>query len=74
MLLEEALGSLPFRRGPAVALALTKRRSTNWSNDLDAQLDLERESQREAAMSADFAEGVQAFLRKRPPVFMSQRV
>jgi 2-(1,2-epoxy-1,2-dihydrophenyl)acetyl-CoA isomerase len=76
MLLEEAHRLCRhFAAAPAVALALTKRAlDESWSNDLDAQLDLERESQREAAMSADFAEGVQAFLRKRPPVFMSQRV
>ena len=52
---------------PAVALALTKRApDESWSNDLDAQLDLERE----AGLTPDFAEGTQAFLRKRPPVFM----
>ena len=45
----------------------------SWSNDLDAQLDLERESQREAALTPDFAEGVHAFLQKRPPAFMSRR-
>src|SRR5262249_40869813 len=59
---------------PAVALALTKRAlDESWSNDLDTQLDLERESQREAGLSPDFAEGAQAFLQKRPPVFMSRR-
>ena len=63
-----------FASAPAVALALTKRAlDESWSNDLDTQLDLERESQREAGLSPDFAEGVQAFLQKRPPVFMSRR-
>jgi 2-(1,2-epoxy-1,2-dihydrophenyl)acetyl-CoA isomerase len=65
---------LYFAAAPAVALALTKRAlEESWSNDLDAQLELERESQREAGLSADFAEGVRAFLHKRAPVFMSRR-
>jgi 2-(1,2-epoxy-1,2-dihydrophenyl)acetyl-CoA isomerase len=63
-----------FASAPAVALALTKRAlDESWSNDLDTQLDLERESQREAGLSPDFAEGAQAFLQKRPPVFMSRK-
>jgi 2-(1,2-epoxy-1,2-dihydrophenyl)acetyl-CoA isomerase len=39
------------------------------TNRLDAQLDLEREMQGEAGRSADYAEGVRAFLEKRAPVF-----
>jgi 2-(1,2-epoxy-1,2-dihydrophenyl)acetyl-CoA isomerase len=39
------------------------------SNRLDAQLDLEREMQAEAGRSADYAEGVRAFVEKRAPVF-----
>ena len=38
-------------------------------NDMDAQLDLERDLQREAGLSEDYREGVAAFLAKRPPVF-----
>jgi 2-(1,2-epoxy-1,2-dihydrophenyl)acetyl-CoA isomerase len=37
--------------------------------DLDAQLDFEEELQREAGRTADYAEGVHAFLEKRKPVF-----
>jgi len=44
-----------------------------WANDLDAQLDLERESQREASLTPDYAEGMRAFLQKRPPVFTGRR-
>lgn len=39
------------------------------TNRLDDQLDLERDLQREAGRSEDYAEGVRAFLAKRPPVF-----
>ena len=39
------------------------------TNGLDAQLDLERDLQREAGRSEDYAEGVRAFLAKRAPVF-----
>jgi len=63
-----------FVTAPAAALALTKRvLDEAWSNDLDAQLDLERETQREASLTADYAEGVRAFLQKRPPAFGARR-
>jgi 2-(1,2-epoxy-1,2-dihydrophenyl)acetyl-CoA isomerase len=38
-------------------------------NALEAQLDLERDLQRELGYSADYREGVAAFLAKRPPRF-----
>jgi 2-(1,2-epoxy-1,2-dihydrophenyl)acetyl-CoA isomerase len=63
-----------FTAAPTVALALTKRvLDESWSNDLDTQLEFERDSQYEASLSPDYAEGVQAFLQKRTPVFTSRR-
>jgi 2-(1,2-epoxy-1,2-dihydrophenyl)acetyl-CoA isomerase len=40
------------------------------TSSLDSQLDLERDMQRELGNSQDYAEGVQAFIAKRPPVFV----
>ncbi len=55
---------------PTQGLALTKRALlASAGNTLDAQLDLERDLQRIAGRTPDFAEGVQAFLDKRAPVF-----
>ena len=55
---------------PTAALALMKRMfASSAVNTLDQQLDLERESQRAAGRGPDFAEGVKAFLEKRPAVF-----
>lgn len=56
--------------GPTLGLGLTKRAiQAAAGNSLDAQLDLERDLQRQAGRSADYAEGVAAFLDKRPARF-----
>ncbi len=55
---------------PAQAVANIKRAlDASGANTLDRQLDLERDLQRECGASADFREGVQAFLEKRPAQF-----
>ncbi len=55
---------------PTQGLGLSKRAlSASAANTLDAQLDLERDLQREAGRTPDYAEGVMAFLEKRPPNF-----
>jgi len=51
-------------------LALTKRAlDAAETNDLDTQLDVERDLQAEAGRTPDYAEGVRAFLEKRPAAF-----
>ncbi len=58
---------------PTGALAAMKRMFlASATNTLQAQLDLEQDFQREAGRSADYAEGVRAFLEKRRPVFGGQ--
>jgi len=63
-----------FAAAPAHGLALIKRAlSLSATNPLDAQLDLERDLQREASMTPDYAEGVRAFMEKRRPSFRDRR-
>lgn len=55
---------------PTQGLALTKQAlDASATNTLSAQLDLERDLQRQAGRTPDYAEGVRAFLEKRPPRF-----
>jgi 2-(1,2-epoxy-1,2-dihydrophenyl)acetyl-CoA isomerase len=55
---------------PTIAVGLTKRLFENaHTASVEEQLALEAELQQEAVGSADFAEGVAAFLEKRPPSF-----
>ena len=55
---------------PTQAMRLIKQAfAASGQNTLDQQLDAERDLQREAGHSPDFAEGVAAFLEKRPPSF-----
>ncbi len=57
-------------QGPTAAYARIKHLvGRSLGNDLPAQLDLEREAFLAGTRTADFKEGVQAFLTKRPPHF-----
>jgi 2-(1,2-epoxy-1,2-dihydrophenyl)acetyl-CoA isomerase len=56
--------------GPTLSYAAIKQAiNAAATNTLDQQLDLERDSQRALGRSADFKEGVAAFLAKRPAHF-----
>ena len=62
--------AVKLAQGPTVGLGLTKEAlNRSLESTLDAQLDAERDLQRVAARSADFREGVAAFLEKRPARF-----
>jgi 2-(1,2-epoxy-1,2-dihydrophenyl)acetyl-CoA isomerase len=62
--------ALRFAAGPTRGLAATKTAIRGaWSRTLDAQLDVERDLMRELGQSADYQEGVAAFLEKRSAVF-----
>lgn len=66
--LAQRLGS-----GPTIGLGRTKHLvQAAHTNTLDAQLDLEAANQRICGATPDYAEGVSAFLGKRPPVFTGQ--
>ena len=55
---------------PTFGLGLIKQAiNSAETNTLDTQLDLERDYQRLAGRSADYREGVSAFLAKRSPQF-----
>ncbi|MBX2836918.1 MAG: 2-(1,2-epoxy-1,2-dihydrophenyl)acetyl-CoA isomerase PaaG [Gammaproteobacteria bacterium] len=55
---------------PTTSLAYIKRLMRDGTNNsLDKQLDLERDYQAAASQTADFQEGVDAFLNKRAPKF-----
>jgi 2-(1,2-epoxy-1,2-dihydrophenyl)acetyl-CoA isomerase len=66
--LSRRLAAMPTR-----ALGLIKRGfNAGLRNDLDSQLALEAELQREAGNTDDYAEGVRAFVEKRKPRFQGR--
>jgi 2-(1,2-epoxy-1,2-dihydrophenyl)acetyl-CoA isomerase len=71
VLLETAFATAVYlATQPTRGLGLIKRAfNRSLGVDLDAQLDLEESLQREAGQTADYAEGVRAFLEKRKPRF-----
>lgn len=63
-----------FAIAPTAGLALIKQAfAASPANTLDAQLDLERDLQREAGFNPDYAEGVRAFMEKRKPNFIGRK-
>lgn len=57
-------------QGPTLAYANAKKLlNRRLYADFEGQLEAEAEAQREQGVSADFVEGVVAFLQKRPPEF-----
>jgi 2-(1,2-epoxy-1,2-dihydrophenyl)acetyl-CoA isomerase len=63
-----------FATGPTYGLSLIKRAlDAAETNDLSTQLDLERDLQRSAGSSPDYAEGVKAFMEKRSPKFTGEK-
>jgi 2-(1,2-epoxy-1,2-dihydrophenyl)acetyl-CoA isomerase len=73
-LVEEATAlSRQLATQPTRGLGLIKRAlNASATNGLDEQLALEAQLQAEAGSTADYREGVKAFLEKRPPVFIGR--
>jgi 2-(1,2-epoxy-1,2-dihydrophenyl)acetyl-CoA isomerase len=70
-LVEEATSiARALAAGPTKGYGLIKKAlHASAGNSLDAQLDLERDLQREAGFSEDYREGVAAFMQKRKPQY-----
>ena len=59
-----------FASAPTAGLAEIKKLiRASWGQDLNAQLESEKDAQRKLGHTADYAEGVAAFMAKRAPQF-----
>lgn len=66
--IEQTAGKLA--KMPTRGLGMTKRAlNLSLANDLSQQLDIEEDLQKKAGSTADYSEGVSAFLEKRKPNF-----
>jgi 2-(1,2-epoxy-1,2-dihydrophenyl)acetyl-CoA isomerase len=73
--LDEEVTALAARlaSGPTRSYAGAKRQLNNWLyTRMDEQLDLEARLQQESTTTADFVEGVSAFVQKRPAQFSGE--
>jgi len=62
-----------FASAPTAGLAATKRLiRQSWQNDLNAELDIQRDTMRTLGRTEDYREGVAAFLGKRTPRFIGR--
>ena len=62
-----------FANGPTLGLGLTKQTIQAAAvNTLSDQLEIEADAMKTCGESADYAEGVSAFLGKRAPVFKGE--
>ncbi len=71
-LLGEKLSAEDAERWGLIYGLVKKAIYASAGNSLDAQLDLERDLQREAGCSADYREGVSAFMEKREPRYQGK--
>ena len=62
------LSQMPTQGLALTKLALNKSFTNNW----DQQLQVEDELQQQAALTTDYAEGINSFLEKRKPIFIGK--